>query len=136
MDDFACAQPDDARDGLHRQRHVVDVDDRGESALAAQLEDEPHDLARCLGIEARRGLVHEQDVGVLDERAGDAHALALPARERVLHHAEPLDERVFLKDHAYAPAHQPQRPGPERGDVLAAEPDGARRRFSSAPGVR
>ena len=34
--------------------------------------------------------------------------IAEPAAQHVLHHGEPLDQRVFLEDHAHAPAHAAQ----------------------------
>ena len=55
----------------------------GRARSTRELADQPHDLPRGLGIEARRRLVHQQQVGILHQRAPDAHALALPARERV-----------------------------------------------------
>ena len=66
-----------------RQRHVVDVDDGGELALGADLADQPHDLARGLGIEARGRLVDQQQVRLLLQRARDADALALAAGKRI-----------------------------------------------------
>jgi hypothetical protein len=41
-------------------------------------------------VERRAGLVHEQDVGVHGERAGDAQALLLAARERTPRRVEPV----------------------------------------------
>ncbi|OGK93454.1 MAG: hypothetical protein A2W08_06400 [Candidatus Rokubacteria bacterium RBG_16_73_20] len=153
------------------------VDERRELPLAAQLADEPHDLARRLGVEARGRLVHEQDPRVLQQRPRDADALALAARERVgalvatlrqldavqqperlldvrgreatepappeadiaqaagehvLHHAEPLDERELLEDHAHPAAGAPERSRAERGDVLALEHDAPRGRLDEA----
>ncbi len=52
-------------------------------ALRRELADEPHDLARGLRIEAGGGLVDQQQIGVLHQRARDADALALAAGERV-----------------------------------------------------
>ena len=65
---------------------------RGEGA------DEVDDVAGGIGIEARRRLVEEQHVGVVEQRARQREALALTGRE-ALHpvvgavgHAEPLEQ--------------------------------------------
>ena len=60
-----------------RQRHVVDVDQRWRGTLGGQFADQPHDLARGLGVQARSGFVHQQQVGPLHQRPRNAHALAL-----------------------------------------------------------
>ena len=52
-------------------------------ALGADLADQPHDLARRLGVEAGGRLIDEQELRVLLQGAGDADALALAAGERV-----------------------------------------------------
>ena len=63
-----------------------------------------HHLARDLGIEARRRLVDQQQRRVLDQRARDAHALALPARQPVgalvdvVAQAHAVEQRQRLRD--------------------------------------
>ena len=67
-----------------------------------------HHLA--LAVEARRGLVQQQDARVREHRAGDGHALALAARQpdaaladdRVVALLELLDELVGVGDLADA----------------------------------
>jgi hypothetical protein len=58
----------------------------------------------------------EQAIGALDvlgrEAAGEAlpeRHVAEPPRQDVLHHRQPLDERVFLKDHPDPPPLAAQR---------------------------
>src|SRR5919204_424971 len=45
--------------------------------------DQLHDLDRRFRIERGGGLIGEQQIGLLHQRAGNADALALPARELV-----------------------------------------------------
>ena len=66
-----------------RQGHVVDVDDGGELALVAELADQPHDLARGLGVQRGGGLVHQQKPRVLDQGPGNADALTLAAGKSI-----------------------------------------------------
>ena len=65
----------DARGLLHVVRHD---DDR---IALLQLEDELLDLARRDRVEGRAGLVHQEDLRLDRERARDAEALLLAARE-------------------------------------------------------
>src|SRR5690606_18878577 len=94
----------------------VDVDDRRQLVLIGQLDEQPHDLTRRLGVEAGRGLVDEQDVGVLQEGAGDADALALPAGELVgalvelVGDPDALEELVGAVDGARREAPEPTAP--------------------------
>ena len=53
--------------------------------------------------------------------------IAEPAGEHVLHHREALDQRVFLEDHAHAPAHAAQVRAAELDDVDVIERDRCRR---------
>ena len=51
--------------------------------VRADVGEELHDLDRGLGIERRRGLVGEQQLGLLHDGARDADTLALAAGQRV-----------------------------------------------------
>src|SRR5690606_20377514 len=90
---------------------------RRQLVLLGQLDEQPHDLARRLGVEAGRGLVDEQDVGVLQEGAGDADALALPAGELVgalvelVGDPDALEELVGAADGARRSAGRMSGPG-------------------------
>lgn len=53
------------------------------ATLGADLAQQAHDLPRGLGVQAGGGLVDEQDLGLLRQRAGDADTLALAAGEGV-----------------------------------------------------
>ena len=176
-DHLAGAQSDDALRELARQHHVVDVDDGGKITLLADLADQPHDLARGLGIEARRRLVDEEQFGILLERPGDTDTLALAsgegigalvdmfaepdpveqrerlvdvglreapgegtperhvseaAGEHVLHHRQPLHQRVFLEDHADAPAGAAKPRARQAGDLRVLEEDAPAGRLDQA----
>src|SRR5438445_12024939 len=65
-----------ARGLLHVMRH----DDDG--VLALELEDEVLDLRGGDGVERGRRLVHQKNLRIDGEGAGDAHALLLAAGER------------------------------------------------------
>src|SRR5690606_15101917 len=114
--DLAGAEAHDPAHELLGERHVVDVDDRRQLVLLGQLDEQPHDLTRRLGVEAGRGLVDEQDVGVLQEGAGDADALALPAGELVgalvelVGDPDALEELVGAVDGARREAPEPTAP--------------------------
>src|SRR3990172_336327 len=108
--------------GTRRLLHVVRDDDDG--VLAAQLAHQLLDLERRAWVERRRRLIHEDDLRLGGDGAGDAQALLLTARQRqpglaelVLHlvpqgrPAEaPLDEPVHVPP-------VPVDPRPE-GDVV------------------
>src|SRR5690554_2137289 len=66
-----------------RQVDVVDIDDGRQPPLGADFADEPHDLARGLGVERSRRLVNQEQFGVLFEGSRDAYSLALTARKCV-----------------------------------------------------
>ena len=68
------------------------VRDHDNEAVAAELLQDIHDLDRGLGIEGAGGLVGEDDLGVVNDGAGDGHALHLPARELVRPLAQVLAE--------------------------------------------
>ena len=54
--------------------------DHDDEALPRDLLDQFHDLHARFGIERARRFVGEQDLGVVDEGAGDGDPLHLPAR--------------------------------------------------------
>ena len=58
---------------------VRDDDDR--DAAAIELLQQRHDFEARRGVERARRLVGEDELGVVDQRAGDGHALLLPARQ-------------------------------------------------------
>ena len=61
--------------------HLVGDDEDGDAELVADAADELEDLARGGRVERGGRLVAQQNRGVRGERAGDADALLLPARE-------------------------------------------------------
>src|SRR5215218_8058543 len=73
-------------------RGVVRHDDQRETAIAPQPLEQVHDLVAGLLVEVAGRLVGEQHVGLLHERAGDRHALLLPARELARHVARAVGE--------------------------------------------
>ena len=54
---------------------------------------------------------------------GEQADIAEPAREHILHHAQPLHQIVFLEDHANPAARGAQALAVERDDVVAIEQD-------------
>ena len=86
-----------------RQLDVVDVAQHRDMKLPRDLADQSHHLARDLGIETRGRLVDQQQLRVLDQRAGYADALALAARKAVgalvdvLAEADPVEQRERLR---------------------------------------
>src|SRR3954471_5381152 len=85
LDDAALPQDGDVLRDAPRAHDVVGDDDVGAAVLLVDLLDELAQERGAHGIEARVGLVEEHDVGVKHERAGEAGALAHPARELVGH---------------------------------------------------
>ena len=67
----------------HRQRLLLVVRDhhRGQPQLLLQLADLDAHFLPQLGVEIGQRLVEQQDVGLDHERAGERHALLLPARQ-------------------------------------------------------
>ena len=63
--------------------HVVGDEQVGQAELALELLEQVQDLGLDRHVERRHGLVADDEVGLEDERAGDADALALAARELV-----------------------------------------------------
>src|SRR5262245_66548554 len=62
---------------------VVNVDQRRNAAGASAPRDQLHDLDRGLGIERGGWLVSEQQIRLLHQRARNADALTLTARELI-----------------------------------------------------
>jgi hypothetical protein len=79
-------------------------------ALRAQPVDEAQDLAHLRHRQGRRGLVHDDEVGVDVERARDCHTLALPAGER-------FDPDLEVRDMHVEVAQELDRPAPHRSPV-------------------
>ena len=96
--DSAVPQADDAVGILLRQFGVVR--DHDHEAVFCHILQQLHDLDARLAVQCAGGLVGQQDVGVVDEGAGDGHALHLAAR----HLSGALVELV-------SEAHLPQRLG-------------------------
>ena len=57
------------------------VRDHDDQAVLGDLLEQVHDLDGGGGVQGAGGLVGEQDLGVVDEGAGDGHALHLAARQ-------------------------------------------------------
>ena len=76
--DSAVPQTDDAVGILLRQFGVVR--DHDHKAVFCHILQQLHDLDARLTVQCAGGLVGQQDVGVIDEGAGDGHALHLAAR--------------------------------------------------------
>ena len=77
--DDAAALEDDDRVGPPHGRQPVRDHERG--AIEEQRRQRVLDQPLRFGVERRRGLVQDQDRRVLEQRAGDRQALALPARQ-------------------------------------------------------
>src|SRR6187200_882613 len=82
LDDHAVEHPHDAV-GLAAHGDVMGDDEEAEPSLDVQLTHQGDDVLRVLRIEVARRLVRPDDRRVVDERARDRDALALPARELV-----------------------------------------------------
>ena len=97
----AAGQQDDAIPEAHGLAHVVGHEqDRAAGGLPDPLELVVEDVAGH-GVERPEGLVHQQDLGLLGERAGEGDALAHAARELVrlaLGERAQLDELQQLLD--------------------------------------
>ena len=76
--DSAVPQTDDAVGILLRQFGVVG--DHDYEAVFCHILQQLHDLDARLAVQCAGGLVGQQDVGIVDEGAGDGHALHLAAR--------------------------------------------------------
>jgi hypothetical protein len=82
-DDAALREPDDAVGELARVVDLVQVAQHRDAQVARGVVQVLQHLARGLRVEAGDRLVREDQPRLLRQRAGDAHALHLPARERV-----------------------------------------------------
>ena len=65
-----------------REVQVVRGDDDGEAALPVEPAEQVRNFELVAHVERSRGLVEQQDVGLLRQRAGDDDALLLAARQR------------------------------------------------------
>src|SRR5262249_60548055 len=70
-DDLAGAQANySVHKGL-RQHYIMDIDDRRQVTLRTDLPNQPHDLARGLGIETGGGVLGQEETrGLVPERGG------------------------------------------------------------------
>jgi hypothetical protein len=79
-DDAALVDDEHAVTGrLHLREDVGREDDR---AALAQLTDQGADLGDLVGVEARGGLIEDEQVGLMEDRLGEADALAIALGER------------------------------------------------------
>src|SRR4051812_12523741 len=85
LDDPALPQHRDVLGHAPGARDVVGDDDVGAPVLLVDLLDELAQEGGADGVEPGVGLVEEDDVGVEDERPGEAGPLAHPARQLVGH---------------------------------------------------
>ena len=83
IDDPAVREPDDAVGVLEREVDLMKAGDKSDAALLADAAQQLHDATCCGGIEAGHGFVGEDQVRLLCECAGDAHALLHAAAEVV-----------------------------------------------------
>ena len=91
-------QPVGERRGL-----LQDVRRQHHRALRGELLDESPDLEDLVGIEARRRLVEDHDLRIVDERLGERRALAVALRERDDGRAEHAVEAALADDPLDAP---------------------------------
>ena len=125
--DLLAAQ---AQDAIPAAR-LLDVvgGDQQHAALGAQVVEDPHDRLLAGLVDSRERLVEQQHAGVLDERAGDQHALALAARQRAEALARVLGEADALQRSArqravgggHAPVPRRARIGAHQRDVERAD---------------
>src|SRR6266850_2505386 len=85
-------------------------------AAASQVPDDLPELPPRLGIEARRRLIEEEEIGIADEGAGDGEALLLPARQVGHPGFSLLEEADLLHDLRRGPPFPVERP--EQSDRL------------------
>ena len=85
--DLAVAETDDASGEIGDVVFVCDQDDG--DALAVELLQQGHDLDAGVGVEGAGRLVGQNQLRIIDQRAGDGYPLLLPPRElrRVMVHA-------------------------------------------------
>ena len=94
--DLAVDHPHDPV-GLAADADVVRDDQEGQVVLSVQLPHQGDDLVGVLAVEVAGRLVGPDDRGVVDERTGDRHALALAARELVGHVLGPVAQAHELE---------------------------------------
>jgi hypothetical protein len=78
---IALVHHDDAVGERHRLDLVVGDVDGGDLKLVGEVLDLGAGRDAELGVEVRERLVHQEDVGLADDGAGERHALALAARK-------------------------------------------------------
>ena len=79
----AGVHDDDLIGQFGEQREIVRDEDHRETELRSKFEQFADDLALRDDVEGRRGLVHDDELGIERERERDHDALALAAREFV-----------------------------------------------------
>ena len=122
----------DERDGVAERQRYVEVVRREEDALAlvaGQPPEQRRQLVAVREVEERRGFVEQDDRGVLGQRAGDHHPLALAVGHTVHGLAgegrHPYQAERTFDDGAVGLLHAPDPVGvggaSQRHDVLAGE---------------
>src|SRR5688572_17017392 len=91
LDDRAVEHPHDPI-GLAADRDVVRDDEKAEPALEVEVAHQLDDVGCVLRVQVTRRFVGPDDRGIVHERAGDRHSLALAAGELVGDVACPLRE--------------------------------------------
>src|ERR1700676_5096457 len=99
--DVTMIQHDLAQAKLAHQMHVVGCDDDGDAHFLKALE-EPHDLERKIRIKVPRGLIGNQQRGLADDRARDAHPLLLAHRKLKRQRALQAQESHLIQRGAHA----------------------------------
>ena len=82
VEDEAPVEARELGDLLGDDADVVAHEDERDLALAVQMLEQGVEARLGLGIDAARGLVQDQELGVRDQRARDEDALLLPGRQR------------------------------------------------------
>ena len=111
-DDAGPIAPDEAQE--------VQAAHDGDPVLLVELLDIPEHGVRGRRIEARHGLVREDQLGVLHQRPRNRHPLLLPARERVGARIRLLRDPDPFQVGGRLPPHLPREivdDGPRRGQV-------------------
>ena len=93
--DLAVRQVDDARGVLVRQLGIVR--DHDDQAVARNVLKQVHDLHGRCRVQGTGRLVCQHDLGVVDQGAGDGHALHLPARKLARALVNVLAQADFLQ---------------------------------------
>jgi hypothetical protein len=78
--DPAVANTDDAGKVAQREIHAVQVHQEGLPRLVGQVAEQGDDGHRQRRVHRGHGLVRQNDGRILDQDAGQGHALLLPAR--------------------------------------------------------